>query len=283
MDKRWLLNLSLLGIIAVLGLIALWRPGIQKPVTTPLVATVKTEQINRIIITRARAADIELQRNADGGGSWKMVRPVPGRTSLFVVSDMLRILTAKNQQSLPAEAASQLNRYGLDPARARLQLDQLEILFGDTHPVSNLQYVLVQGRVAMIDSGYFRAATRRYTDYLSKRLIEKDRRPIALSLPNVRLSLKKGTWQAHPEQKDLSADRIKQLVDQWRYAQALSVKKYNDDRVLDWVQLSFAGETKRLRIGILSRSPKLILYRPDEKLQYYFPQDVGKRLFSVAE
>ena len=135
----------------------------------------------------------------------------------------------------------------------------------------------------MIDSSYFWAAARTYTHYLSKRLIEKDRNPVALSLPGFRLSLEKGSWQAYPEQKDLSADRIKQLVDQWRYAQALSVKKYDNSRVLDWVRLSFGKEKVRLRIGILSRSPELVLYRPDEKLQYHFPEDVGKRMFSLAK
>jgi hypothetical protein len=280
MNKRWLLNLSLLGVIAVLAVIALWRPGIQQPAAIPPLTTIKATQIKHISISRTRTAGIELQRDGD---SWKMLRPVPGRTNPFVVSDVLRILAAKNQQSLAAEATGNLSHYGLDNPRGTLQLDQLKILFGDSHPVSNLQYILVQDRVAMINSAYFRATTRRYTDYLSKRLIEKDRKPIALSLPGVRVSLEKGTWQVYPAQKDLSADRIKQLVDQWRYAQALSVKKYDNSRILDWVRLSFDNEKTRLRIGILSRSPELVLYRPDEKLQYHFPKDVGKRLFTFVE
>lgn len=244
MNKRWLLNLSLLGIIAVLAVIALWRPGIEQPAATPPLTTIKATQIKRISITRARIASIELQRDRDDGESWKMVRPVSGRTNPFVVNDVLRILAAKNLQSLTAEATGNLSRYGLDHPGATLQLDQLEILFGDSHPVDNLQYVLVLDHVAMIDSTYFRATTRRYTDYLSKRLIEKDRKPIALSLPDLRVSLEKGTWQVYPEQNDLSADRIKQLVDHWRYAQALSVKKYDNSRVMDWVRLSLT--TKKL-------------------------------------
>lgn len=280
MNKRWLLNLSLLGIIAVLAVIALWRPGIQQPADMPLLTTIKADQIKSITITRANSTGIEIQRR---DGNWKLIKPISGRTSPFAVSDVLRILAAKNQQSLSPEAVKKLGHYGLDNPKATLQLDQLKILFGDSHPVNNLQYVLVQNRVAMIDGGYFRAATRGYTDYLSKRLIEKDRKPIALSLPDLRVSLEKGTWQVYPAQKDLSADRIKNLVDHWRYAQALSVKKYNNGRVLDWVRLSFDNEKTRLRIGILSRSPELVLYRPDEKLQYHFPKDVGKRLFTIIK
>ena len=280
MTKRALLNLSLLGIIAVLVAIALWQPGIDRPAAKPPLTTILATDIKHITITRPRTSDIELQRS---NGDWTLLQPQRGRTNPFVVNEILRILNAKNHLSLPPEAVKQLGRYGLDHPKARLQLDQLEILFGDTSPVSKLQYVLLQNRVAMIDNAYYWSTVRTHSNFFSKRLIEKNRNPIALSLPNTRLSLEDGTWQTYPKQKDLSADSIKNLIDQWRYAQALSVKKYRDTRVMEWVRLSFKDEKTRLRIGILSRSPELVLYRPDEKLQYHFPEEVGKRLFSFSE
>jgi hypothetical protein len=285
MNRRWLLNISLLVIIAVLAVIALWRPGIEKPAAKPPLTVIKTADIKRIAITRTNTRGIVLQRS---DGNWKMVKPGTGRTNPFVVNDVLRILNARNQQALPPDAMQQLNRFGLDRPRARLQLDQLEILFGDSNPVNNLQYVLVQDRIAMIDTSYFWAVARTYTDFLSKRLIEIDRKPVALSLPGYRLSLEKGTWQTYPQQKDLSADRIKQLVDEWHYAQALSVKKYGNGSVINWVRMSFAANNnvqsaKPLRIGIISMQPELILYRPDEQLQYHFPEDIGKRLFNLKQ
>ncbi len=280
MNKRWLLNSTLLGVVVLLAVIAVWRPGLDKPEAKPALTKLKATDIQRISIKRPAKPGIVLARN---NSDWKMVRPKSGRTNPFVVNDVLRILAAKNQQSLPPEATKQLRRYGLDQPKARLQLDKLEILFGDTNPVNNLQYVLLQDRVAMIDTSYFWAAARTTADFLSKRLLEKQRNPVALSLPDFRLSLKNGSWQIYPEQKNLSADRIKQMVDNWRYAQALSVKKYQGGRITDWVRLSFDGEKNRLRIGILAYEPEFILYRPDEKLQYHFPQDIGKRLLSLAK
>lgn len=280
MNKRGVLNLLLLGSIAVLAIIALWQPGIDPPAATPPLTTILATDIKHITITRPKTGDIELQRS---DGDWALVQPQHGRTNPFVINEILRILNAKNHQSLPPEAVKQLGRYGLDKPKARLQLDQLQILFGDTSPVSQLQYVLLQNRVAMIDSAYYWSTVRSHSDFFSNRLIEKNRNPIALSLPKARLSLENGTWQTYPEQKDLSADSIKQLIDHWRYAQALSVKKYRDTRIMDWVRLSFKNEKAQLRIGILSRSPELVLYRPDEKLQYHFPEEVGKRLFSFSE
>lgn len=278
MNNRWLLNVGLLGLIVLLAAIALWQPGIEKSISVPLITDLKSAQVNRIVITRANTREIILQRK---NGDWKMAQPVPGRTNPFVVNEALRILTAKIQQSLLPDAAKQLDQYGLVNPKGRVRLNQLEILFGDTNPVSKLQYVFVQDSVAMIDSAYFWAAVRPYSDYLSKRLIEKSRRPVALSLPDARLALENGIWQTYPVQKELSADRVKILVDQWRFAQALSVNKYRNTRVLDWVRVSIEGDKSRLKIGILSRSPELVLYRPDEQLQYHFPEETGKRLFHL--
>lgn len=280
MNRRWLLNSTLLGVITLLAVIAVWRPGLDKPVTKPALTNLKPTDIQHISIKRPATPDISLQRS---NGDWKMLKPKPGRTNPFVVNNVLRVLVAKNQQSLSPEALKQLDRYGLDQPKARLKLDQLEILFGDTNPVNNLQYVLVQDRVAMIITSYFWAVAQSHTNFLSKRLIEKQHKPVALSLPGYRLSLEKGSWQIYPEQKKLSADRIKQLVDHWRYAQALSVKKYQSGRVIDWVRISFDGEKEKLRIGIVSHGPEFILYRPDEKLQYHFPQDTGRRLLLLAK
>lgn len=280
MNRRWLVNSTLLGVIALLAVIALLRPGLDKSVTKPALTNLVITDIQRISIKRPTTPGIVLQRS---NGDWKMLEPRSGRTNPFVVNNVLRVLIAKNQQSLPPDASKHLDRYGLDQPKARLKLDQLEILFGDTNPVNNLQYVLVQKRVAMIDTSHFWAIVRTHVDFLSKRLIEKQRNPVALSLPGYRLSLEKGSWQVYPKQKKLSADHIKQLVDHWRYAQALSVKKYQNGRVINWVRLSFDGEKKSLRIGILSQAPEFILYRPDEKLQYHFPEDTGKRLLSLAK
>jgi len=279
MNKRWLLNLSLLGATVILAALAVWRPGIDQPVALPPLTTIKAGQIKRIAIKRNKTDTIELELfNSD----WRMAKPVSGRANVYMVNDVLRILSAKNQQSLPAVAIEQLDRYGLGKPTTTLRLDQLEIRFGNTNPVNSLRYVMLQQQVAMIDNRYYQFASRSHADFFSKRLIEKDREPIALSLPGTRLSQENGTWQVYPKKEGLSADRIKDLVDQWRYAHALAVKTYDKRPALDWVRLSFKDDKKQLRIGVLSRSPEFILYRPDEKLQYHFPEDVGKRLLHLA-
>ena len=135
----------------------------------------------------------------------------------------------------------------------------------------------------MIDHRYMLAAIRNHTDFLSKQLIESGKKPVKVALPGLTLSLRDGSWQASPAPASLPADRTKQLVDNWIHAQALFVKPYEGKRVQGWVIIRFAAEKEgekqaSLKLGILSRTPELVLYRPDEELQYHFPQDLGKRM-----
>ena len=40
---------------------------------------------------------------------------------------------------------------------------------------------------------------------------------------------------------------------------------------------------KTLQVGIVSKAPELILYRPDEGLQYHFPQGLDSRMLSFGK
>ena len=281
MTRRWQTNLLLVVVVSVLVLIAVLRPGIEKPEAKPRLSAIQDADINRVIVERPKAPTIVLGRK--NGDTWFITQPRKGRTNPFMVSSLLRIIRARSEQELSADANNNLSRYGLDNPRAVVKLDNNVIRFGDSNPVNNQQYILFNDRVHMIDHRYYWAVSRRTTDFLSKRLIEQNRKPVSLRLPEYKLDLIEGSWQLAPARKDLQTDRIKQLVDDWVHAQALVVKNYEKGRVEDWIRISFKPSNSNekasaLRIGIVSRTPELILYRPDEGLQYHFPQDLSKRL-----
>ena len=286
MNRRWQLNILLFVVVTVLVLIAILQPGIEKPEPRPRLSTIQDSEIKRASIERPKAPTIVLERkNSD---AWQMTQPRKGRTNPFMISSLLRIIRAASEQELPVEAGKDLGEFGLDTPKATVRLDDHSIRFGDTNPVNNQQYVLFDGSIHMIDHRYFWAVSRPTTEFLSKQLIESGRKPTRLVLPHHRLELVGGSWQVKPGQKDLSADRIKQLVDDWVHTQALVVKNYERGAISDWVSITFkplAAGTKpaTLRIGIVARTPELILYRPDEGLQYHFPQDLSKRLLSFGQ
>ena len=283
MSKRWLINVVLVVSIAILSAVVLLQPGVEKPVKKERISTIKDAEISRITIEHARAPAIVLARN--NKNDWQLVEPRAGRTNPFMVSGTLRIIRAQSEQRLLDDAGSNLGRYGLASPKGQIRYDDHVLAFGDTNPVNNQQYVLLDTQVHMIDHRYYQAISRTYIDFLSRQLIENGRRPIKLKLPGLTLAVVKGSWQVSPAQPALASDRIKQLADDWQHAQALYVKPYEKKPVQNWVTLWFSPEKEgdrqtTLRVGIVTRTPELVLYRPDEGLQYHFPQDLNKRMLS---
>ena len=286
MSKRWLVNVVLFVAIALLAIVLLLQPGIEKPVKKERISTIQDHEISRITIERGKAPTIVIERKTKD--SWHLVKPHTGRANPFMVSGALRVIRAQSEQRLPEEASSNLDRYGLTSPKGQVLFDKHVLAFGDTNPVNNLQYVLLDTQVHMIDHRYFQAVARNYTDFLSRQLIDPGLKPVKLRIPGMTLSVVNGSWQVIPAQAGLAADRIKQLADDWQHAQALYVKPYEKAPVKNWVTLWFAprmeGEKqKTLQVGIVSKAPELILYRPDEGLQYHFPQDLDNRMLSFGK
>jgi len=94
---------------------------------------------------------------------------------------------------------------------------------------------------------------------------------------------KDGGWQRRPERAALSSDLINDFVIEWQQASALSVQRHSGKRPSAWISLTLASGAKpaSVRVGVLAREPELVLYRPDEGLDYHFPAELGKRLLQL--
>jgi hypothetical protein len=285
MNKRWLVNVILFIAIALLALVLLLQPGIEKPVKKERISAIRDDEISRVTIERGKAPTIVLARKTKD--SWRLVKPRAGRANPFTVSGTLRVIRAQSEQHLTEAVSGNLDRYGLVSPIGRVLFDDHVMVFGDTNPVNNQQYVLFDKQLHMIDHRYFQVVSRNYTEFLSRQLIEPGLKPVKVKIPGLTLSVVKGSWRVTPAQASLPADSIKQLADDWQHAQALFVKPYEKAPVQNWVTLWFAPKKEgakqtTLRVGIVSKTPELILYRPDEGLQYHFPQDLNKRLLSFG-
>ena len=49
MRTRWLLNLTLLGIILVLGLLVIYEPGLKKPIELPKLTDLEADRLNTCV------------------------------------------------------------------------------------------------------------------------------------------------------------------------------------------------------------------------------------------
>lgn len=280
MKNRWLLNLALVLLVVVMLAVVVYRPGTPPAPPAPALTSLSTDAITHLRVLRPNQPEIVLEKSQ---GAWFMVAPHKARANLFRVNNLLALATAKSASHFDAPTTD-LVKYGLDQPETRVWLNDQEIRFGSMHPINPQYYVLVNGQVHLIASRYYSGAALAPADFFSHQLLDDGLKPAAFSLPGLKLILDThGAWQATPANKELSSDRINTLVDEWRHAQALSVNEYSGKPAHEHAIIRFSADSplKELDIGILAHKPELILYRPDEGLEYHFPEDVGTRLLEL--
>ncbi|OGI49187.1 MAG: hypothetical protein A2151_06650 [Candidatus Muproteobacteria bacterium RBG_16_65_34] len=279
MHSRWLLNLGLLVLVAGLALLAVFRPGPQQDAAGPPLTALDPESVARVRIEKPDREPGVLEKSA---GAWRLTSPVPARANRFNVEALLRLARAPVAARLPA--GEETSQYGFDSPQARVWLGDEEIVIGGLHPFKNQHYVRYKNETVLIPSHHVAVALYPYGNFIDSRLIEEELKPVAIRLPGFTLTLKDGAWQKTPRDEKLTTDRIHDFVAEWRNARALSVERYSGKPALKRVifTLTKNGKTENLVLGILAYEPDFILYRPDEGLEYHFPEEIGKRLLRLS-
>ncbi|MDO8704010.1 MAG: DUF4340 domain-containing protein [Sulfuricaulis sp.] len=278
--RRWLLNAGLLLLIAALTWVAMQRSEQKQATPAPPLTAVSTSAISHIRIERPEQPDIALEKT---GEEWKLTAPQPARANQFNVEALLGTLSAPGIVRFPA-VAGELGKFGLDRPQSRIQYENETIAFGAVHPLNNQVYVLYKNEVVLIPAHHLSAATYPYTNFIDSRLLEADRRLVALRIPGFSLTLKDGVWHRQPPDKKLSSDQINDFTSEWQNARALSVEKYSGKRAIGEIDITTTRESKseKLRLGILATHPDFVLHRQDENLEYHFTEETGKRLLNLS-
>ncbi|MCF6283348.1 MAG: DUF4340 domain-containing protein [Candidatus Polarisedimenticolaceae bacterium] len=139
----------LLLLLPLLVAITWFQPGLDKPQIHPL-TQLPADRINTIQIRKKSGTLIKLQRES---GGWMMQSPTPGAANSQRINELLGISQTESHLSFPAED-EKLAEYGLSPPRIVLQLNELQLLFGDNDPVYQRRYVKVAGQIHLIDDGF---------------------------------------------------------------------------------------------------------------------------------
>lgn len=279
--RRWWLNLALLAVVIGLGTYAWLRPEKKPDADKPALTALPAESVRAIEIARRGEPVVQLERHDSG---WRLTAPIKARADAFAVEQLLRVLSAPVENIAPAEGG--LARYGLDQPRLVLRFDATELRFGDVHPLKDEYYVQYGERLYLVSSRHYAQAAAPYASLIDSRLLEAGRKPVAFKLPDFTLTLKDGEWQRDPRIEALSSDRINGFVDDWRHARALEVEKYSGKKPQQSIVITTEGQDggrSDVVVAVLARQPQFILYRPDEGLEYHFPEDTAKRLLELNE
>lgn len=282
MSTRTLLNLVLFLAVLGLALVAWFKPGV-KPMDTPRPITtgLTPEQTGSLTVERLTRDPLTFSRR---DGRWFLLadnRELPAAD--FQVRALLRLLEATATRHYPAGSLD-LGSLGLQPPRARVVLDDVDIRFGATDALKKQRYVQVGDTVYLIDDQYQHLLNAAWPNFVSRQMLEGRGAITRLELPEMTLAYTDdGHWRLDPEQQDVSADALQTLIENWQNATALLTRRDNDSATGETVTVYTRDSTRPIVLRIVTRTPDLILARADWGIQYLLPGSEADSLLTLPQ
>ena len=301
MNPRNWLNLILL--LAVGGLIALTihQPGIDAPTPAPMLTNIDPATITRMALQRPSHPELLLTRAEPGG--WRMEKPFQAPANPFIDTSLSGLLTALSSAHYPVSELDPAN-IGLAPPVATLELDNIELLFGDIDPVHGNRYVQIGDIVHLIPDHIAFYPTTSADQWVSPALLPVGAIIETLRLPTLpstnsatihagdgdpahlgtapprSLTREAGSWRLDPP-LPLSGDALTGLITEWTHAQALSISPIQgeprDSPPLGSIELTLQ-QSESIKFNVVSFTPELILARHASGLRYHLSVEQGQRL-----
>ena len=151
LSRRSKINLAMSAVVLLLALGVYLTPGTdvgEKPL--PLTG-IEPADVVRIRIENRQGGSVELEKE---GAGWVLTSPYRVEADASRVSGLLRVATTPSHLQLAA-ANRDLGVYGLATPVGSIHLNGTELAFGSTEPVHRRRYVLVDGRINLIDDGFY--------------------------------------------------------------------------------------------------------------------------------
>lgn len=272
MGRRGWLNLVLLLVVIALAALVYVEPGKETGQLVTL-TSVDTAAVQRITLERPAAETVVLQRQ---DGVWRMAEPVAVAARTFQVERLLEMLAQESQQQYPAQGLD-LSKYGLQPPRARLVVDGVELAFGKINPLNSRLYVVADDVMHMVAQNDIALLTGGWSEFVSTALLPNEAL-VRLEVPGLgRIERGEDGWRYEGATAPDSADQMQALVDAWQHARALRVRPLQAADMSGEVVVQLVSGTD-LRFALQSGDDALVLQRRDLGLEYVFDAAQVQRL-----
>jgi hypothetical protein len=269
MTRSWL---GLAGlIVAVLALAAwvYWRQPAEHTVA-PALSKIEPAHVQLIRYEYGADSEVVLERR---GPHWRIAAPFDARADSFQVERLLATVQARASARYPA---SDLARFGLERPVARLALGDVSFSFGSINTTTREQYVLTREGVHAVPIAYVRLP-RSAEAFIARELFGPEESPVRFQLPGFSMTLEDGRWTLRPQVTETGADERTAWAERWRLATGAQAALYDGAASGEPMAVGLK-DGRTIEIGILRREPELVLVRHDERVQYFFSAEAGRRL-----
>jgi hypothetical protein len=278
MSSRSLLNLALLVVAAVLALLIFYQPGITPEPAPQTVTALSSENIRRIQVDRQTRDPLTFTRRHDEwflGGD----RELPA--SNFQVNSLLAVLQTEMKRSYPVDSVEP-ETLGLEPPLATLTLDDVRFKIGTIDALDKLRYLQTGNTVFLVSDRYQHLISADWPGFVSRKLLPANAAISQLQLPQTTLSLSTDKqWRQPATSNPVDSGKLQTLIDRWQQARATYIRHYQPVDGSETVTLGFSNAAEPITFQIVTRTPELILARPELGIQYHLQADMAGLLLAI--
>lgn len=278
MSSRNLLNLVLLVVVAVLVAVVVIDPGKKVTPVTRLTSLAKND-VHKIEIARPGSKTVVLEKNGD---NWRMLKPYAMPANSFKADAITELAQAKARAHYPIKQGEDLKPYGLMPPRLSVTFnDKVKLEFGGIETLKYLRYIRKNNTLYLIFDHFFSNISNPPAEFVDHKLLTGHPKITKLVLPKLTLTAVGDKWQTQPPIKNLSNDRVNELLDNWNGAHATDVLAYTPDKTGEQARVYIKGKDKPLVFDIIRKKHMISFGRGDLGLQYEFSEDVAEDMLKL--
>ena len=289
MSSRNILNIAILAVVLILAVVAFY-PSIQKPTEAPVIRLfdMPKSAITHLTI-QGRNQTPQRFTKLDPQGSmekWYMEEPIHAKASEPRLNTLLDIVEQPSRSQYQVETAN-LAKYGLDSPIATLTFNEHAIAIGNNDPIHQRRYVLVDGKVHLIDDNFSHLLNENIGHLIDHDLLPVDSVIEKITLPDFELIKMDTSWQLTPPRNgSVSQDVLQTFIDEWRYSQALDVtimvEPYTN-RTAPAIRIKLQGQDTPILFYVEHTEQGTVFIRPEFKMRFHLTKDTAQRLLQLPD
>jgi len=277
MSPRNLVNLLLLVVIVILVLFVKYEPGVEeKP--KKIISPLDKKTFNKINIKRLATKDVVLIKKDD---RWFMQAPYQLPANSFKVEGLLDLPGTNYEASYPMKDLD-VKKYGLDKPRATITFNDSDSFeFGTTESLKHRRYLRYKDTLYVTNDIFYHRLSLNETDYLDHALLPDIKTINKVVLPRFTMTLTDGKWDISPAPKSWSNDQANELIENWKFSQAIQISPYENSTSKQKIEIYADGADKPITFHIIKTEKDFYLARPDIGLKYELSNDKEKDLLEL--
>jgi hypothetical protein len=278
LSRRWIVNATLIVLIAVLTYVGLGFDEGSDDERGPGISDLRPADITRVGI-QTGDVQLELRRDADG---WRIESPIDWPAYDANVERLLSIVNV-NTSPLGDAAELELDTLGLDPPSTSLRFNDTRLLFGAINNIGQRRYLLIDSTLYLIPDFHLAFVAQGLPGMVDRRMLPK-RDPVArLQLPEFEITRDEDDRFRSSHTPEFTQAQLRQLIDNWQGLQASRVKRFdNGADALLTIEARLAGG-RVINFLLLSVTPEIVIANPQIGLQYHFRANYHNQLITIAD